>query len=98
MQIPELTSNRRTNEKQSIILDMINHPTIDRLILQAQSPYACVIIAARRARQLNQQQQDTNDMEYITPPLVECASNNTLTIALEELANGKLVGDDPEAS
>jgi DNA-directed RNA polymerase subunit omega len=78
---------------------MINHPTIDRLIQQAQSPYACVIIAARRARQLNQQQQqDTNDMEYITPPLVQCASNNTLTIALEELANGKLVGDDPEAA
>lgn len=67
-------------------------PRVDRLLEQADSHYAAVIIAAKRARQLNSYYRALGEGSYeeYTPPMVETESGHNLGIALEELASGKL--------
>jgi DNA-directed RNA polymerase subunit omega len=67
-------------------------PRIDRLLEQTDSNYASVIVAAKRARQINSYYHNLAEgtFDEFPPPMVETASKNYLTIALEEIADGKL--------
>jgi len=67
-------------------------PRVDELRSRTDSHYAAALIAAKRARQLNSYYRALGEGSYeeYTPPMVELASGNYLTIALEELASGKL--------
>jgi DNA-directed RNA polymerase subunit omega len=51
-----------------------------------------VIVAAKRARQINSYYHNLGEgtFEEFPPPMVETASKNYLTIALEEVAGGKV--------
>jgi len=69
------------------------HPRIDQLLEQVDSRYALVIVAARRARQINNYHHQLGEgtFDEFPPPLVESRSKNYLTMALEEIAEGKIV-------
>ena len=69
------------------------HPRIDQLLEQVDSRYALVIVAARRARQINDYHHQLGEgtFDEFPPPLVESRSKNYLTMALEEIAEGKIV-------
>ena len=51
-----------------------------------------MIVAAKRARQINNYHQQLGEgtFEDFAPPLVESRSKNYLTMALEEIAQGKI--------
>ena len=67
-------------------------PRVDQLLERTDTHYAAVLVAAKRARQLNSYYRALGEGSYeeFTPPMVETTSGNYLTIALEELAQGKL--------
>lgn len=67
-------------------------PRVDELLERTDSHYAAVLVAAKRARQLNSYYRALGEGSYeeYTPPMTETQSGNYLTIALEELAQGKL--------
>ena len=56
------------------------YPSIDKLMEKMDSKYTLVIAAAKRARMLNEN----------APKLVEKSSKKDVSIALEEIAAGKL--------
>ena len=64
------------------------HPRIDELLERVESRYALVIVAAKRARQINNYHHQLG--EEAPPPLIESRSKNYLTMAMEEIAGGKL--------
>ena len=73
------------------------HPRIDQLLDTANggvdSRYALVIVAAKRARQINNYHHQLGEgmgFEEAPPPLVESRSKNYLTMSLEEVAQGKI--------
>jgi DNA-directed RNA polymerase subunit omega len=68
------------------------HPRIDELLDQVDSRYAHVIVAAKRARQINNYHHQLGEgtFDEFPPPLVESRSKNYLTLALEEVAEGKI--------
>ena len=68
------------------------HPRIDTLLDHVDSRYALVIVAAKRARQINNYHQQLGEgtFEDFAPPLVESRSKNYLTMALEEVSEGKI--------
>jgi DNA-directed RNA polymerase subunit omega len=67
-------------------------PRIDQLMANVDSRYALVIVAAKRARQINNYHHQLGEGTFddFPPPLVESRSKNYLTMALEEIAGGKL--------
>ena len=67
-------------------------PRIDKLLDHVDSNYASVLVAAKRARQINSYYHNLGEgsFEEYPPPMVETASKNYLTIALEEVAQGKI--------
>ena len=67
-------------------------PRVDKLLDRTDSHYAAVLVAAKRARQLNSYYRALGEGSYeeYTPPMIDAPSGNYLTIALEELAAGKL--------
>jgi DNA-directed RNA polymerase subunit omega len=67
-------------------------PRIDTLLEHVDSDYASVIVAAKRARQINSYYHNLGEgtFDEFPPPMVETRSKNYLTIALEEVAQGKL--------
>ncbi len=67
-------------------------PRIDRLLVNVPDRYGLVLAAAKRARQINNYHQQLGEgtFEDFPPPLVESRSKNYLTIALEEVAEGKI--------
>jgi DNA-directed RNA polymerase subunit omega len=71
------------------------HPRIDELLKNVDSRYAIVIVAAKRARQINNYHHQLGEGTFDDnpPPLVESRSKNYLTMALEEVAQGKLKYD-----
>ena len=71
---------------------MIN-PRIDTLLEHVDSNYASVLVAAKRARQINSYYHNLGEgtFDEFPPPMVESGSKNYLTIALE------LVGEDRRA-
>ena len=69
-------------------------PRIDILLNQVGERYALVIIAAKRARQINNYHHQLGEGTFDElPPLVESRSKNYLTMALEEIAEGKIEHD-----
>ncbi|MBD0348594.1 MAG: DNA-directed RNA polymerase subunit omega [Thermoleophilia bacterium] len=68
------------------------HPRIDNLLEHADGRYALVIATAKRARQINNYHQQLGEGAFadFAPPLVESRSKNYLTMALEEVAAGKI--------
>jgi DNA-directed RNA polymerase subunit omega len=67
-------------------------PRIDDLLERVDSNYAAVIVAAKRARQINSYYHNLGEgtFDEFPPPMIETRSKNYLTIALEETAEGKL--------
>jgi DNA-directed RNA polymerase subunit omega len=73
-------------------------PKIDDLLAHVDSKYTLVILAAKRAREINSYYNQLGEgrAEYI-PPLVETGlRNKPLTIALQEIAEGKINTERPE--
>ena len=72
--------------------DTVISPRIDRLLENVDSNYASVLVAAKRARQINSYYHNLGEgtFDEFPPPMVETPSKNYLTIALEEVAAGKL--------
>ena len=67
------------------------HPRIDELLDHVDSRYALVIVAAKRARQINNYHHQLGEGTFDEfPPLVESRSKNYLTMSLEEIAEGKI--------
>jgi DNA-directed RNA polymerase subunit omega len=67
------------------------HPRIDELLDNVDSRYALVIVAAKRARQINNYHHQLGEGTFDEfPPLVESRSKNYLTMSLEETAEGKI--------
>ena len=72
------------------------HPRIDKLFRNVDSRYALVIVAAKRARQINNYHHQLGEGTFEElPPLVESRSKNYLTLALEEISEGKIKYDYP---
>jgi DNA-directed RNA polymerase subunit omega len=70
------------------------HPRIDELIGTVDSRYALVIVAAKRARQINNYYHQLGEGTFeVPPPLVESRSKNHLTMSLEEISEGKISYD-----
>jgi DNA-directed RNA polymerase subunit omega len=70
------------------------YPRIDELLDHAsQSRYGLVIAAAKRARQINNYHHQLGEGTFddFPPPLVQSRSKNYLTMALEEIAEGKII-------
>ena len=67
-------------------------PRIDKLLDSVDSNYASVVVAAKRARQINSYYHNLGEgtFDEFPPPMVETRSKNYLTIALEEVAAGKI--------
>ncbi|MGI5907944.1 MAG: DNA-directed RNA polymerase subunit omega [Christensenellales bacterium] len=62
---------------------MMNHPPLNELLSKVDCRYTLVIEVARRARQL---------VDHARP-LVETASNKPVTIAVQEIMEGKISCD-----
>jgi DNA-directed RNA polymerase subunit omega len=70
------------------------YPRIDELLNNAsQSRYGLVIAAAKRARQINNYHHQLGEGTFddFPPPLVQSRSKNYLTMALEEISEGKIL-------
>ena len=70
--------------------DLLSHTGSDT---DPPSRYALVIMAAKRARQINNYHHQLGEgigLEDAPPPLVESRSKNYLTMAMEEISRGKL--------
>ena len=69
-------------------------PRLDKLLSDGgvDSHYAAVLIAAKRARQINSYYQSLGEgaFEEHVPPMVETTSKNYLKIALDEVAASKI--------
>jgi len=68
------------------------HPRVDELLDHVDSRYALVIVAAKRARQINNYHHQLGEgtFDQVLPPLVESRSKNYLTMSLEEIEEGKI--------
>jgi len=71
------------------------NPRLDELIGYGEhkhSRYALVIASAKRARQINNYHHQLGEglLEDVAPPLVQSRSKNYLTMAMEEIAQGKV--------
>lgn len=71
--------------------------TIDELLSKVDSKYTLVHLSAQRAREINAYYHSLGEgLGQYTPPLVEQVdSNKPLSIALEEIATGKIVMSFP---
>jgi DNA-directed RNA polymerase subunit omega len=69
------------------------NPRVDTLLDHVDSRYALVIVAAKRARQINNYHHMLGEGSFdeAPPPMIESRSKNYLTMSLEEVAQGKLV-------
>jgi DNA-directed RNA polymerase subunit omega len=68
-------------------------PRVDKLLDHADSHYAAVVVAAKRARQINSYFHSLGEGSFgeYPPPMVDVlGEGNYLSIALEEIAEGKL--------
>ncbi len=74
-------------------------PKIDDLLASVDSKYSLVILSAKRAREINSYYNQLGEGrgEFV-PPLVESGglTNKPLSIALEEISEGKINAERPE--
>ena len=70
------------------------YPRLDSLLERTDdSRYALVIVAAKRARQINNYHHQLGEgigFEEAPPPLIESRSKNYLTMSMEEISQGKI--------
>ena len=75
------------------------HPRLDDLLKEVDgSRYALVVVAAKRARQINNYHHQLGEgigFDEAPPPLIESRSKNYLTMAMEEIARGKITYNLP---
>jgi len=78
----------RPNPRRLLVIK----PRLDTLLDRVDSHYACVLVAAKRARQINSYYHNLGEgtFDEFPPPMVDSSSKNYLTIALEEVAAGKI--------
>jgi len=76
----------------------ITNPPIDDLLQRADSKYALVIYAAKRARQINAYYSQLSEglLEYVGPLVESEMTDKPLSIALHEINQGKLHTSTPE--
>ena len=66
-------------------------PRNDELLSRVDSRYALVIVAAKRARQINNYHHQLGEGTFEeVPPMGESRAKNYLTMALEEIGSGKI--------
>ena len=68
-------------------------PRLDDLLEHVDSPYSLVIVASKRARQINSYHHQIGEdfgLDGAPPPLIQSRSKNFVTMALEEIADGKI--------
>ncbi len=84
----------------SIRPEGITHPSIDALLDQADSKYALVIYAAKRARQINAYYSQLGEglLEYVGPLVETYAQEKPLSIAMREIDAGLLRSEALEES
>lgn len=70
----------------------ITYPPIDELLERTDSKYALVILAAKRARQINayRMQLESNMVQFVGPLVPFEADDKALSISLRELVEDKL--------
>jgi DNA-directed RNA polymerase subunit omega len=69
-------------------------PQIEDLVAKTGSKFVLVMLAAQRARQINDYYLQLGEgIGRYAPPQVHTTSRKALTIALEEIAAGKIVYD-----
>ena len=75
-------------------------PSIDELLDKVDSKYTLVVLAAKRAREINSYYSQLGEGrgEFV-PPLVETGGlrNKPLSIALQEIAEDKVTYERPES-
>ncbi len=78
---------------------MLMKPKIDDLLEKSDSKFTLVIEAAKRARQINNYYRHLGEgFGQEAPPQVQITSNKPLSIALSEIAEGKVTFErEPEA-
>ena len=76
----------------------ITNPPIDELLDRTQSKYALVIIAAKRARQINAYYSQLGEglLEYVGPLVETAPQEKPLSIAMREINSGLLVAEPTE--
>ena len=76
----------------------MSFPSLEKSLDNVSNRYMLVVLAAKRARQLNtyHHQLGEGNIDTFAPPMVESRSKNYLTMALEEIAQGKLHWELPE--
>ena len=76
---------------------MMIDPPIERVLEKTDSRFTLVVLAARRARQINAYFNQLGDgLGSYVPPQVHSLSRKPLSIALEEIAEGKVVVEPDE--
>src|SRR5450756_1116677 len=91
----------RRHHRRTTKGNLVDKPRIDDLLPHAGgSRYALVMIAAKRARQINSyyhsRGENTMGIEQLTPPLINTRSTNLLTIAFEEIVDNKIEYQTPD--
>lgn len=77
---------------------MMTEPPIGELVEEVKSRFALVVLSARRAREINAYFNQLGEgLGGYVPPQVHSMSRKPLSIALEEIADGKVVIAPPEA-
>jgi DNA-directed RNA polymerase subunit omega len=76
----------------------ITNPPIDDLLVAADSKYALVIFAAKRARQINAYYSQLGEglLEYVGPLVETHVQEKPLSVALREINDGLLVAEPIE--
>jgi DNA-directed RNA polymerase subunit omega len=76
----------------------ITNPPIDDLLQAADSKYALVIYAAKRARQINAYYSQLGEglLEYVGPLVETHVQEKPLSVALREINEGLLVSEPSE--
>jgi DNA-directed RNA polymerase subunit omega len=76
----------------------ITNPPIDDLLQAADSKYALVIYAAKRARQINAYYSQLGEglLEYVGPLVETHVQEKPLSVALREINEGLLVSEKTE--
>ena len=77
----------------------ITNPPIDDLLQAADSKYALVIYAAKRARQINAYYSQLGEglLEYVGPLVETHVQEKPLSVALREINEGLLVSEPPSS-
>ena len=78
----------------------ITNPPIDELLAAADSKYALVIYAAKRARQINAYYSQLGEglLEYVGPLVETHVQEKPLSIALREINQGLLTSTKEDAT